>query len=36
MMDLIAQVTGRGLTTVTVEEWPGLDHYVAVFRKTTP
>lgn len=34
--DLIAQVTGGGFELVTVEEWPGLAHYVAVFRKITP
>lgn len=34
--DLIAQVTAGGFELVRVEEWPGLAHYVAVFRKITP
>lgn len=32
--DLVAQVTGAGLERVAVDDWPGLGHYVAVFRKT--
>jgi precorrin-6B methylase 2 len=32
--DLIAQVTSHDLELVTVQEWPGIAHYVAVFRKT--
>jgi predicted methyltransferase len=31
--DLIAQVTGGGFELITVDEWPGVNHYVAVFRR---
>jgi ubiquinone/menaquinone biosynthesis C-methylase UbiE len=34
--DLIGRVTRGGFELITVEEWPGLDHYVAVFRKSAP
>jgi precorrin-6B methylase 2 len=34
--DLIAQVTGKGFELITVQEWPGVAHYIAVFRKTAP
>jgi protein-L-isoaspartate O-methyltransferase len=34
--DLVAQVAGAGLERVAVDDWPGLGHYVAVFRKTLP
>jgi precorrin-6B methylase 2 len=30
--DLVAQVAQAGFTPVTVEDWPGWDHYVAIFR----
>jgi ubiquinone/menaquinone biosynthesis C-methylase UbiE len=34
--DLARQVTDSGLEAVTVGDWPGLGHYVAVFRKPAP
>jgi ubiquinone/menaquinone biosynthesis C-methylase UbiE len=34
--DLARQVTDSGLEAVPVGDWPGLGHYVAVFRKPAP
>ena len=34
--DLARQVTDSGLEAVTVGDWPGLGHHVAVFRQPSP
>jgi ubiquinone/menaquinone biosynthesis C-methylase UbiE len=34
--DLVRQVTDSGLEAVTVDDWPGLGHYVAVFQQPSP